>query len=1031
LLHHSYGQSEVVGVLKGTPKIQNFISNAYYAGAINYKVTQDARGIIYVANNRGLLEFDGSSWRLYSLPNQSPIYDFAIDSTGKIYVGGEEEIGYFSPNNKGELKYNSLATNELNIQTITQVFLSGSSIYFLDKSELFYLENGIIKTISIDTQSKTKAFPLANKFYLNTTTPPLLYQNIFQKESLERIPFNPVAIVPYAAGQLLLASEKGDFYTLNEDDFNLKKKNFSANTFFELNNITVITPLKDDNYAIGTQSGGVAIMNKEGELLYLANKAAGLQNDYIRSVFQDDRNNLWLATNNGISFISFNSPFSVFNEQAGLNGAATSAKVYRNYLYVATRQGLFYKPWESSGNLYYDNWGFDQLEGFSGEINQLKEIGGNLYATSSKGLYQIENNRLRLIQEGACKGITQVADKIIVAGNSSDFKSYQLNNGILVYNHNISGEENTTYKKIYASADGKKLWAESFSEIYLIDFNEGFNSVSAKKVLKDFKGVDAYKKYHLHRVNEQIWISTGNKIFVFNIADNSFQKLQSFGNQLEGVHEIKHITNDENGNIWMLTNIGVKFLEKKEENYVLKSDVFNQFKKQSLYFINTLDKNNILLGSPQGLIHYSPQAGEASQDQSEQKLVTLIRKVSVIGADTAIFNGTFLTTSGSVVMQPNSQHEVLPWERKSLHFEVALPWYNQTEKTQYRCYLQGFDKDWGDWTSASAIDYTNLPQGKYIFTAQSKNVYGLLSAEATYEFAIEAPWYYRWWAYFIYFFAAALIYFIGIKINLVRLKNANQILEKEVEKRTLEIVEKNEEIVLQNQQLAELNEEKNHIIGVLAHDMRNPLHQIRGLADLSELRFPNIDPELKEYHGYMVQAVERLNEMITKILDLKAIESGKVNMTLEPVNLHHLLNATADSLKTDAEKKGIKLIKNLNIVEVNVIADKSYLLQVFENLLSNAIKFSPKNKSIFLQLEQKNGSIIATVQDEGPGINEEDMQKLFGKFQKLTARPTDGESSTGLGLSIVKKYIEAMDGEVWCESKEGQGAAFKVKFSKI
>ncbi|MFT6963167.1 MAG: signal transduction histidine kinase [Flammeovirgaceae bacterium] len=111
--------------------------------------------------------------------------------------------------------------------------------------------------------------------------------------------------------------------------------------------------------------------------------------------------------------------------------------------------------------------------------------------------------------------------------------------------------------------------------------------------------------------------------------------------------------------------------------------------------------------------------------------------------------------------------------------------------------------------------------------------------------------------------------------------------------------------------------------------------------------------------------------------------------------------------------------------------DKTFGSQVFENLLSNAIKFSPTDKNIYINLVEKEGEFRAEIRDEGPGMSKEDMSKLFGKFQKLSARPTAGEKSTGLGLSIVKKYVEVMNGKVWCESELGEGASFVVEFEKV
>jgi signal transduction histidine kinase len=128
-------------------------------------------------------------------------------------------------------------------------------------------------------------------------------------------------------------------------------------------------------------------------------------------------------------------------------------------------------------------------------------------------------------------------------------------------------------------------------------------------------------------------------------------------------------------------------------------------------------------------------------------------------------------------------------------------------------------------------------------------------------------------------------------------------------------------------------------------------------------------------------------------------------------------------------KKNIIISRNIE-EKVIVLADKNYVEQVLENLVSNAIKFSPFERTVFINLTSQNGKAISEVKDQGPGLSEDDKKKLFGKYQKLSAKPTGNEISTGLGLSIVKKFVEAMNGAIWCESELGKGASFFVEFKK-
>ena len=236
------------------------------------------------------------------------------------------------------------------------------------------------------------------------------------------------------------------------------------------------------------------------------------------------------------------------------------------------------------------------------------------------------------------------------------------------------------------------------------------------------------------------------------------------------------------------------------------------------------------------------------------------------------------------------------------------------------------------------------------------------------------------------------------------------------------------EIEQKNLELSDLNAEKNHLIGIVAHDLRNPLTSAMTFSAIFNEENDNLTEDQKEYNGHILNALNRMNDMVSRILDIKSIESKSLNMQFEKVNLDKVLKQVVLTLKKPIEEKKLKLNMQLDASDAYTSLDVSYTTQVFENLISNAIKFSSAGTQITIRSFVENGQLLTEIQDEGPGLTQEDMQHLFKKYQTLSAKPTAGESSTGLGLSIVKKYVDAMDGNVWCESTPGQGAKFIVAF---
>lgn len=244
-----------------------------------------------------------------------------------------------------------------------------------------------------------------------------------------------------------------------------------------------------------------------------------------------------------------------------------------------------------------------------------------------------------------------------------------------------------------------------------------------------------------------------------------------------------------------------------------------------------------------------------------------------------------------------------------------------------------------------------------------------------------------------------------------------------------EVEKQKDEILRKNKELIDLNNEKNSLISIVAHDLKSPLNQIKGLISLIKISAENMNEDTLNYVDTIEKSAVRLNAMIAKILDLEAIENKKPNLNIEKANLSELLVNCVDRYKILAASKSINIITDID-PDIYGEVDSSLTNQVYENLISNAIKFSPKRMKINISLSLKDDNAVCSVKDEGPGLTEEDKKKLFSKYQKLSAKPTGDETSTGLGLSIVKKYVEAMNGQIWCESEFKKGANFLVSFPK-
>lgn len=243
----------------------------------------------------------------------------------------------------------------------------------------------------------------------------------------------------------------------------------------------------------------------------------------------------------------------------------------------------------------------------------------------------------------------------------------------------------------------------------------------------------------------------------------------------------------------------------------------------------------------------------------------------------------------------------------------------------------------------------------------------------------------------------------------------------------------------------EANALKTEFLGIAAHDLKNPLQSIMGFASL--LKEGRVSAQqVAEYASIIEQSSKRMLKLITDLLETAAMDAGKLELKLQPADISELVGSVVQTLQAQAEKKK-QTIHFASAPAAFALIDIDRMRDVYENLLSNAIKYTPPEKQIWVSVEQRplsqsqmrrgadiQANINATdvvrvsVRDEGQGLSEEDMKKLFGKFQRLSARPTGGESSTGLGLSIVKQIVELHGGRVWAESEgKGKGSAFVIE----
>lgn len=249
---------------------------------------------------------------------------------------------------------------------------------------------------------------------------------------------------------------------------------------------------------------------------------------------------------------------------------------------------------------------------------------------------------------------------------------------------------------------------------------------------------------------------------------------------------------------------------------------------------------------------------------------------------------------------------------------------------------------------------------------------------------------------------------------------------------TLEVVEQQNEMLCdKNNRLEDLHREKDGLIGVVAHDLRSPIAKAQGLAELARNAGP-LNEKQEEFISLIRTVCKEGMRLIEDLLMMNMAESSATSANCKPIDLNQFLADLIRNYQNTADKKNINLQYNSNLPQsFQINSDRDYLTRVLDNLMSNAIKFTFPFHAVYLEITQENEQVLIIIRDEGQGMSEEDKTNLFKKFKRLSAKPTGGESSTGLGLSIVKTLVKKLNGNISVESELGKGTTFAISLPVV
>ena len=752
----------------GYPLISNYSPKDYQAFQSNWAISQDSRGIMYFGNDLGLLEFDGSSWRLYQVPNKTTVRSIANSSDGKMYVGAVGELGYFMPDSLGRLRFTSLMNylpkDKRNFSDVWQTFVNNGKVYFNASNYIFVW----------DIQKKNfKIIQGKQNFHISYMVNGKLFTREWGK-GLEEIQNDSLVFIEGSEKfaneriyvMLPIPGDDGKILVVSRDlgMFKFDGKNFipfktEVDDFIKKNLIYMPgTVLSDGNILLGTVTDGAVVIDRNGKEIQRFNSRSGIISNAIYYTFQDRSGAVWLGTDNGVSRIDYSSPVTYFDYRNKFTTSPTDIIRNNGIIYAAGNNGVYFLPPGSSE--------FQLVKNGSNQFFILVKVDNDLLVGGYNGLFTVDYDKLIPIKRtvgneynvNSLKRSTIDKNRIYVGAQG--LWSVYKNNGVWTDEGRIlSFTDNIT--SMVEDKDGT-LWAgTNASGIFKINFHkngEGKTTIQ-NPIVEHFNESNGLQSGYLYitKIKDTNYYVSSDSIYKFDNSKKRFYSnttdniISTFYN-LSNHKSILLFQQDSMGRLWEGTlNSLAMGTPNSDGTYSWSTTSFKRVAGNQVSKVYA-EKNGIewfLAGS--GLIRYD----FSKKVLNNSDYSALVRNVS-INRDSTIFFGSYLS---------NPVSPEISFKDNSIKFNYSATSFEGKNIIQFKTLLVGFDKDWSGWSTDDAKEYTNLEPGQYTFKVVANNLNDVQSKEASFSFIILPPWYRAWWAYIGYII---ILGFIVVSIDRIQ-----------------------------------------------------------------------------------------------------------------------------------------------------------------------------------------------------------------------------------------------------------------------
>jgi DNA-binding CsgD family transcriptional regulator len=707
------------------PPVITYTPKDYGGENQNWGISQSQDKYIYVANNKGLLEFNGANWKRYPTPNETIMRSVKVIDD-KIFTGFYMDFGFWVKNSFGNLVYTSITKKEnISIQEDEQFWsileLDGWLLFqSLERIYLYNLKTEEVKIIT-SKSSITKMIKVDDVIYFQEAG-----RGIYQIEKGK--PKLLSEVVEFKNNLLVNIFKDNDslvFLMQKKGFLKLEKQkaipwNSKVNKLIKDFTIYSGLQLQNKNLVLGTISNGIIYFSKEGDIVYQIDQNNGLTNNTVLSLFNDSDNNIWAGLDNGINIINTSSSFRIYNNNNGEIGTVYASYLDNNNIYLGTNQGLFVKNSNEQQ--------FKLIKNTQGQVWSLVKIGEDLFCGHNSGTLIVKGDSItKQIYTPGTWGIKALNKNLILQGNYNGLNVLQKIQGEWQFRNKIEGFNNSS--RYFEILDKNKIFVNhEYKGVFKLTVDTDYKKVvHLEKDLSVNKGANSA----LLKYQNELFYTNKDGVFKYLerknkfVKDSIFERFFSKNEYASG----KMVLNKKNGNIWSFSKNSLNYITPGKLSTIpnfYKIYLSEHIRKGASGFenITQIDKNKYLLGISDGYIIVNTKTFNVQRDF----------EININSIKNSSINGVLYDVD-------IRQFSNFKNADNTLDISFSSPVFNKFSEIKYQYLLDAQQKKWSSWSSNSNVLLKNLKYGDYTFSVRSKIGDVLSKNVASYSFKIQKPWY--------------------------------------------------------------------------------------------------------------------------------------------------------------------------------------------------------------------------------------------------------------------------------------------------